>query len=185
MKVFKIQNDGNHYQYFLGRTNEDDEILQMDGTPKLESWKAPNVLIYMPKLKRGDFFQFASNHLITSPRATEALRNFLEMSGELLPVPYKGEEYTLLNVTECIDCLDQDKCEWLLNKDTGERIYPLKYVFRRGWFTESPLFKIPESCAREVLLVEGMRNPDQEFRAVVERNGLKGLRYTLLWSDDD
>ena len=114
------------------------------------------------------------------------LRGFLEMSGELLPLPYKGEEYTLLNVTECIDCLDQDKCEWLLNKDTGERIYPLKYVFRPGWFTESPLFKIPETCKGEVLLIEGMRDADREFRAVVKRNGLKGMLFDeLLWSDDE
>jgi hypothetical protein len=158
----------------------------MDGTPKLESWKAPEVFVYMPRFKRGDFFQFRSNHMITSPHATEVLRSFLEMSGELLPLPYKDEEYTLLNVTECIDCLDQDKSEWLLNKDTGERIYPLKYVFRPEWFTESALFKIPETCKGEVLLVEGMRDAYSEFRAVVERNGLKGMLFDeLLWSDEE
>ena len=55
MRVFRIQNDVNRYQFFLGRTDADYEILQMDGTPKLESWKAPEVIVYKPKHQRGDF----------------------------------------------------------------------------------------------------------------------------------
>jgi hypothetical protein len=36
------------------------------------------------------------------------LEEFLEMAGELLPLPYRGEEYTIVNVTECINCLDHE-----------------------------------------------------------------------------
>jgi hypothetical protein len=183
MRVFRLLNQVNRYQYFLARDNVGDSMLRTDGIPKSEFWNPPEVFVYMPRLKKGEFFQFHPDHLITSPRATNVLRVFLEMSGELLPLPYNGEEYTLLNVTECIDCLDSDKSEWLTT-EKGERVYPLKYAFYPQWFSESALFKIPESCAREVLLVEGMRGASEEFRAVVERNGLKGLEYELIWSDD-
>jgi hypothetical protein len=184
MKVYRIDHDTQHYQYFLVENDDEVERLVMDCTPKADTWSSPSVFVFKPMLKAGDFYQFEGDLLITSPRATEVLRTHLEMAGELLPLPYQGEEYTVLNVTECINCLDGDKTEWAVDDETGERLYPEKYVFHRDRFTESALFKIPETHGAEILVVEGLHDPEEEFRYMVEQANLKGLIFVQFWSSD-
>ena len=182
MRVYRLRNDVNAYQYFLPEDDADWALLEGDCRPKIATWKPPPVFVYMPRLEAGDFYQFGGGILIATPRATDALRGFFEEAGELLPLPYQGEEYTLLNVTECIDCLDQRRTEWHY-ADTGQRLYPKRYVFHRDCFTESALFKIPETHRGEILIIEGGHEVG-EFRHAVEEAGLKGLTFEELWCDE-
>jgi hypothetical protein len=184
MKVYRLRSDVNHYRYFLPEREEDALALEMDCTPKEETWVPPPVFIYEPMLKAGDFYQFEGSKLITTLRATEVLEEFLEMAGELLPLPYGGEVYTVLNVLECINCLDHERTQWRLGPDTGEKLGPRQYAFHPDRFSESPLFKIPETCRSQILLVEGLRDPEEEFRYVVENAGLNGLVFEELWDSE-
>jgi hypothetical protein len=43
----------------------------------------------------------------------DGLREYLASVGELLPLPYRGREFAVRNVTECIDALDPDASVWL------------------------------------------------------------------------
>mgnify|MGYP001773483530 CR=1 FL=1 len=185
MKVYRIRNDVNHYQYFLTERDADAFKLRMDCVPVADKWDPPPVFIFKPKHKKGDFFQFNSDILITSPRATEVLRTHLEMAGELLPLPYQGQEFTVLNVTECINCLDYQNTEWMYDEQSGVALWPTKYAFLSNRFTESMLFKIPETSRSEILVVEGLHEPNEEFRAVVQQAGLEGLIFEEIWSDDN
>ncbi len=151
MKVYRIKRDY-HFQYFLPEDEADWDKLQMDCMPKAGGWSPPPVFIYEPKLKPGDFYNFGGDFLITNARATEALRDYLEMAGELLPLPYQGELYTVLNVTECINCLDQAKTEWVVEQESQVKVWIKKYVFHPDRFSESRLFKIPETDRGEILL---------------------------------
>ncbi len=184
MKVYRLRNDVNRYQHFLrDDTGDDVVVLDPDCRPRAGTWSPPPVIVLDPFLEEGDFYQFDPGILITSPRATDVLRGELELAGELLPLPYKGKEYTVLNVTECIDCLDQEGSKWL-RTSLGEEIYPLEYSFHKHRFTESSLFKIPETHKSEILVVEGLKDPEDEFRYIVESAGLKGLIFQEIWSDE-
>jgi hypothetical protein len=99
------------------------------------------------------------------------------MAGQLFPLPHNGTTYQLLNVTECINCLDTKKSKFY------EDGAPQKYVFHPNRFSESSIFKIPETAKGEVLLVEGARDPEEEFRALVEKHKLQGVLFEELWSD--
>ncbi|MGE5265212.1 MAG: hypothetical protein ACM3S0_17675 [Acidobacteriota bacterium] len=105
------------------------------------------------------------------------------MAGELLPLPYEGEEYTVRNVLECINCLDQKKTEWVYGQTTGERIEIKKYAFHRNRFSESRIFKIPETSKAEVLVVEWKEDSSDEFKYAVEEAGLRGLLFQTIWED--
>jgi hypothetical protein len=174
MRILQIDVDVNHYQHFVGETHEDEQKLRPDGTSLEEEWVPPKVRILYPKLKRGDFFQFMGGVIIASPRATEVLKDFFVMAGELLPLPYKDEEFTFVNVTECIDCLDHEQ---------GDP-ESMEFVFRPDLLSESQLFKIPESATVCIYVIEGREEPECEFRHAVESNGLKGLVFTEVWSDE-
>ena len=181
MKVYRLKTDVERYQYFLADPREDENLLVMDCKPKSQEWKPPGVFIYEPKHEPGDFYNFGSSLLITNPRATELLRIHLETAGELLPLPYEDSIYYALNVTLCINCLNHERTEWILGKSTGKKIGISRYSFWYDRFSESDLFKIPETCKSEILYVEGLKDPEDSFRFVVESNGLKGLLFEEIW----
>lgn len=184
MKVYRVRPDVNKFQHFM---LEDpniglSEMMIFDGTLKNEKWKSPAVYITNPKQKTGHFpVLWSTATLVVDGTAFEQLQDLLEMSGELLPLPYKGSMYHVLNVTECFNVLDENKTQWLYEQASG----PIKkYSFHASRFSESPLFKIPETCKSEILTIEGLKDPDDEFKGRVERLGLKGLVFEELWSDE-
>jgi hypothetical protein len=186
MRVYKLRLDSNNYQRFLP---EDEGIwkterLTMDCTRKLSSWMPPAVYVPNPKLKKGKFFHLCSGAFVIDKDATEKLRDILEMGGELLPIDYENEPYSLLNVTECMDCLDHERTEWVLGKSTGAKIDIKQYVFKAVRMPESSIFKIPNRLA-DIYVAEGRFDPEDEFKSRVDQNNLHGLLFEEVWRDEN
>lgn len=187
MEIFRIHLNSNEFQCFLPADDAvwQNDAMKMDCRPKLATWKAPEIYIQNPKAKRGNFFHFCSGALVIDQMATEGLRTVLEWAGELLPLEHEGIPYCLLNVLECVNCLDNQATEWVIGKKTGAKIRISKYCFDKRRLSESSIFKIPETAAAEVLCVSGLKDPDDEFKAQVEANGFEGLLFEKLWSDQE
>jgi hypothetical protein len=181
MKVYRLVNDVNHYQYFLPEQEADGPKLWTKCEPMIDTWQPPPVYIYRPKYKPGDLYNFVSGSPIFSPRATELLRTHLEMAGELLELPYMGQSYCLLNVLECINCLDEVRTTWGQYKNGVRKPLPEKYVFHRNRFSESCLFKIPETHLVDVLVVD--REDGEGFIDALLEHRISGYELELLWSD--
>jgi hypothetical protein len=184
MKVYRVRPDVSNYQYFM---LEDDslvlsEMLNFDGTAKADGWAAPAVYILEPNLRIGHFpALFSKAVIVVDEVALKQLRGFLEMSGELLPLPYKDKLYHVLNVTGCYNVLDERRTQWRYEKG---RLPIDRYAFHRNRLTETPLFKIPESCRTEILTCEGLNDPEHEFKGRLEQLGLTGLLFEELWSSE-
>lgn len=184
MKIYRVRPDVNKYQYFMleDQALELSDMMSFDGTAgKAETWIAPSVYIYKPKQKMGNFLAlWGTDAVVVDDSALEQLLDLLEMCAELLPLPYKDKLYHVLNVTECINVLDEHRTQWVYEKGSG----PIKkYAFHANRLTEAPLFKIPETCKSEILTCEGLKDPDDEFKGRVERLGLKGLIFEEVCSD--
>lgn len=185
MKVYRVRPDVNRFQYFMFENGSDglSDRMTFDGSSgKSEAWVPPAVFIYKPKHKKGNFLElWGTGSLVVDEIALNQLRDLLEMSGELLPLPHKNSMYHVLNVTECFNILDDNKTQWLYEPSSG----PIKsYAFHANRFSESPLFKIPETCRTDILTIEGMKDPDDEFKPRVEKLGLTGLVFDELWCDE-
>lgn len=180
-KVYRVRNDVNNYQYFMTAKSSERELLHTLYKPMLQTWNPPEVFVYQPLKPKGVFRQFSSDTLILPPDATEALRFHLEMAGELLPLPFQGETYTMLNILECINCLDNERSEF--SYIDGMRAHLLRHRFHKDRFSESTLFKIPESYVYEVLAVEF--DPDEGFVADLRRHEYQGYKLKLLWDSDN
>jgi hypothetical protein len=185
MKVYEVRLDTNKYQRFLP---EDQGVwktkyLKMDCSRKLPDWVPLPIYVPNPRLKKGNFFHLCPGAFVTENGTTEKLRDILEMAGELLPLSCKGADYTLLNVTECMDCLDHDKTAWVFGKATGAKIDIKRYVFKPERLPESSLFKIPERVAH-LFVAEGRFDSEDEFKSRVEQEGLEGLLFAEVWRSE-
>jgi len=177
----------NDFQYLLlansGLTRS--EQFRFDCTP-ISNWQAPAVFSYKPKLRAGDFwgFEMLRATWATTPQATDKLREFLLMAGQPLPLPFEGKEFSVLNVTECINCLDTTKTDWIHEKSTGKPVRIAKYAFHSDRMSESSIFKIPETAKSEILCYEGLKDSADEFKGFVEANRMTGLRFEEIWPTD-
>ena len=179
MRIFRLKNDVNKYQYFLPVADADVFRLDMDCTPVASNWTPPEVFIYEPLQKRGDFFDFGGAAPILSPTATLMLQHHLESAGEVLPLPYQDETFGVLNVLVCVDCLD---LEATVHLNGGNRSWWKSYAFVPDIVERLPkshLFKIPQRKNTAVLIWED--DPNVGFIADMKRNKIMGYKLTLLW----
>ena len=185
MNIYRLRIDVNKFQSFF---LEQEDALSLDelsfnGNYRLESWSDPGVYVMHPKLKKGNFLGFgdASGTFIVDAKASDVLADLLEMSGELLPFTCQGEPFHVVNVTEVVNVLDDERTQWVYEKGSG----PVEsYVFHENRLTETPLFKIPLGNSIDVFTVEGMKDPDDEFKGRVEQSGLLGLTFEKVWSSE-
>lgn len=185
MKVYRVVPDVSRFEKLFP---DDDKVwetglLTFDGTPKGATWQPPKVFVLEPKLSKGNFRAFAAGALVADATACLALENLDEFA-ELLPLPYGGDILQVMNVTGCFNVLDEEKTRWVYGQSTGKPIRIAKYVFKSSRFTEVPLFKIPETCRGEILTIEGLKDPEDEFKFNVESKGLTGLLFKELWDSE-
>jgi hypothetical protein len=158
----------------------EDVFPRFHSEPIEEKWKAPEVYIHKPRLKEGNFIGFLGGFIFAikadTLKAFYELTGFFEQSGEQLPLEYKNVQYVVFNCTNCLNALDQKKAVL-----SPSRQLIKEYVFHPKRFHFS-LFTIPES--RELLCVEGIDAPNDEFKGYVEERGLTGLIFEKLWSEE-
>ena len=194
MKVFKVNPDFTFQSFYPWDPNGpmDPEILKsdslkMDCTRKMPTWNPLPIVVYKPRLKRGNFFYSWSGHFLVDAKVREILHSILSKTCELLPfLPYEGEMFYLINVLNCLDCLDKQKTIWRTSPRTGDMISLgsiKEYNFDPARFAGPTLFKIPEQKTNTFLTFTGVGDPESEFKTLVEREGLTGLKFEELWSD--
>ncbi len=184
MEVYRIRLNSNDYQQFLPSDESiwKGETLKMNCKRKLDNWRAPEVYVHNPMRERGNFSSLCPGGLVVDASTKDSLPDFFEMAGELLPLPHQESPFFLLNVLECVNSLDQQMTKWVIGERTGAKIRILEYHFHKERFSESTIFKIPETYLSEILCASGMKDPEDEFKSRVEAYGLTGLKFEMLWS---
>lgn len=144
MKIYRVRPDVNHFQYFMLEDSDIGltEMMKFNSHLKNASWIAPDVFVYKPRHKKGNFYGlWATAAFVVEETALEKIRDLLEMSGELLPLPYKDKLYYVMNVTECVNVLDERKTLWRYEKGT----LPIeKYDFTDTECVQVPSLKSPK-----------------------------------------
>lgn len=184
ISVYRVIPDVNHFQYVL-YDDEWEASLRMDfGNEIGAAWEPPaSAYIANPKKPAPDFwgcFSFQSGFGMRLP-ITQDIVTFLDQSCEGLPfMTEDGEEFIYFNVTYVANALDKKRSRH--KPDLPGWIEPYAFHPRRCDFS---LFKIPQTGMAEVLCVEGLASPHDEFKGRIEELGLKGFKFQKLWSDAD
>lgn len=113
-------------------------------------------------------------------RAAAKVRKFLDQSCQEFKLPFGGRNLVVANVVYVLDCLDVEKSKF--DEDIPEIVDQFAFHVDR---IDYPLFKIPQTMHHDILTIEGISSPDDEFKATIEKHGLKGLKFVELWSNDE
>lgn len=180
MKIYRIEYDADNYQHLEQDFDETTDFAIMD--ERLEKWESlsrcqsltkpltpPEVLSPRPKLNTPDFWYFSPYHTFAmSPASLEKVLPFLEEAGELLPIPYRSEIFSALNVLVCVDYQ-------VFPEDTAGRLHQ-----------EHAAGSIPSGIFRDskgvyLYVSELTGTSTNEFKAYVENEEMTGLIFRQVW----
>jgi len=178
------------FRSFLASDPDRTEVFEVEYTrelvkcsPMLQAWRPLRLFAESPRLKMGNFARSWGGGFLLDARARSVMSPLLDSTVEFLPfLPYEGEVLHLLNVLECVDCLDEVRTKYVTDKETGAKLAEiLEYHFLPERLSWPPLFRLPKRSALFALTRHA--SIKEEFKAVFEREGLTGLKFEKLWSD--
>jgi len=174
------------FQYLLLSDRGRAESFRLEGLP-ITNWVPPKVFSYKPQLPAGDFWsvELGLGAYAVTPEVAQAAWHLLQSAGQLLPLPYQGREFQLLNVTETVNCLDHQRAEILTDSTSGSFMRIQRYAFHIDRLPESSIFKIPETRRTTVYCSQGLRVGDDDFKGYVEKHRLRGLKFKEVWHSDN
>lgn len=184
ISVCRIEHEVERFQSLIPARDESlRDDLRFEGLSMAEGWKPFDAEIANFHLPRPDFFCLSPSCLAfpeqTSKRLCKVLNYGVITTGEYLPFRVAGEPFFAINITECINVLDQ-KASIPKGDKPGQGMIE-RYVFHVTRLGDAMPFSIPETCERELLTVERTSECEDEFKAAVEHLELTGLRFVKLW----
>ncbi|GAA5445404.1 hypothetical protein Misp06_03607 [Microbulbifer sp. NBRC 101763] len=148
MNIYEISADIDHYQILVpvDENDYDGSNLWVNGQLKLSSWHAPTMR-WSEKEKESelapDIARINPGFYAFSNKAIGALGPLIEEFGELLKLPVDGKMYYAFNPTAIIDCIDQEKTEWRINRQ-GKRGRLIKIALTKSKLGNEEIFQLPE-----------------------------------------
>lgn len=190
MKVYRIDEfgkpPGNKFQNYAQLDCKDSDERFLDaknfgGHAFPKKWRRVELHFSEPLWPRADFYTFQPGVFVCNERAKSLLGPALAKAGEFLPVFIEGEAeaHYFFNVTDCGSYIDPARSIWechvdypedLENPTNGILVAP---AFDPKRIKKQTIFKIPEKS--EIYCVE-------QFKTLVDKHKLKGLRFQLAWS---
>ncbi|MEJ7569353.1 MAG: hypothetical protein WKF41_13940 [Gaiellaceae bacterium] len=185
IRFFEVSSSVDACQYFLFDDPEKALEYDLDGRFLTDTWIAPTMFSFQPKLPACDFWgfgqlaAFATSQTLLDGRSE--IREVLLSCGELLPFKHNGEAFYVFNITACYDSLDKDATVWDTFPKWADPVVKEPHFDTQRLGGE--LFKIPETSLSAIYYWEREGFEDQQFRRMCQEAGLTGLTFKLLYTD--
>ncbi len=189
MIIWKVVPDF-RFRSFLASDPDRSELFEVEYTrelvkctPMLQTWRPLRLFAESARRKMGNFARSWGGGFLLDAHARNVLGPLLGGTVEFLPfLPYEGEVLHLLNVLECVDCLDGVRTKYVTDRETGANLTEInEYHFVPERLPSAPLFRLPKRAA--LFALSGQAPTKDEFKKVFEREKLTGLKFEELWSD--
>jgi hypothetical protein len=179
MKVHILDADVDKYRglYYTNNDRVTEFNRRFNGTPMKSSWRIVKDFAFVPAdLPKGDTPGLSSHIPVFNMKAARILADYLESSGEFLPIICDGEKYFLFNATRVVDALDEKNSRLKLFHD-GRIMYIDRYFFSKDKLAGTVVFKLPQKPLGWVYVTD-------PFVERVRRAKLTGFKFPLVWSSE-
>jgi hypothetical protein len=180
-KIYSYRPDGDHFEHLLLHYPTIDDALefhrQFGGTARLASnwaelWKPFAVIVNSERPGPvSDFPMLFVGPPIFSERAWQVLSPLIGAEVEALPIAHPRGPHFAIHVLSIVDALDRERSRIRWSPPDNNYISDVEeHVWKPCAVEGHHMFRIPETADIRVYLSE-------EFRRLVEANGLKGLEF--------
>lgn len=177
MKIWHISADINYYNNIITTTNSDSQKIEFNGATLLDKWEVIKVKEIRNK-KQGDFPSLLPGVPVLSEKALKVLDQLIKPSVEVLPLNCEGSTVYAINVIDILDCIDYASSEYKTYSGSSRIMRFIKYSFKPDIIKGNHIFKIIDEPTRKPFVSD-------EFKKLVEENGLLGFKFDLVWDSND
>jgi hypothetical protein len=165
----------NYVNLTLVNKNEWDRFLEcsFDGRKHSENW-SPFAVKAIEVKNDSDFPSLSPGVPVLTDQAITILEQYLQGNTEILNLKSRVGNYSIINVTNVIDCIDYDKSDFKRFKSSGEIMKFFKYCFIADKIAGAHIFKITD-------LPHGYVFVSDDFKTKVEQSGLVGYEFIKVW----
>ena len=175
MKIYELEFDVDNYKSIELTENRNADFYQMfDGRSLKEAWDELTVKYYDEDegLKTGDAPGFTIP--VFNKKSLDILFTKIKNEVEILPLRIGNENLYGINVLTILDAVNYEKSDYKMFRD-GKRIMKFnKISFKDSIIQGKNIFKIVD-LKRSLIFVS------EEFKRIVEENGLEGFLFELAW----
>lgn len=164
------------YEWVMPVHDRDFEKLRFDGSRLADRWEAVEMTLikqevhpHTPVWQHSDFPWFGSGLLVLRPSALNAVREILAPYGEFLPLRCAETPLWAFNVTELLDCLDEQASR-IVRFRNGEIMRIEHAVFHLEQIRAVAAFKVPDARYGPIFF-------GQELVDLIQAAGLRGLAF--------
>lgn len=134
--AYLTDNEGNILSFY---TDWPDFRGQLFGA----NWLRPTGKLQEGKIV-GNFVDIDPGILVCDSYTWICLENYIQNEIEVLGIDVEGIDLKILNITNIVDCLDEEKSEALYLRDNQRIMHIKKFSFNKELLNETMLFKIPQ-----------------------------------------
>lgn len=180
MKIWKLSSDVDNYDWVEPIPYPDlDYIQSFDGRKKAERWKISKFQRVYPEesLTLGD----NPNCFVPvfSKKAVDVLIPLIKDDSELLPIDFNEGTFFIINVITVLNVINYDKSDFIRFESSGRIMMFNKYVFNKSdELLGHHIFKIKDEAINYPFVSD-------KFKSFVERNGLEGFIFELVWDSEN
>ena len=179
MKLYQLWAD-HTYRAFETKEKDEYKFFSFRGAP-ISEWT--DVILY-PSMHRteigkevGDVLPVEVSAVVVNERCFNIIKLYIQGAVQVLNAKRETQQIFALNVTEIRDCLDREKSKLKLFSSSGRIMRIEKYAFRREMLSNAFIFKIPEEVHTHPYVTD-------DFKNLIEQNGIKGFKFVLVWQDE-
>nr|WP_263324590.1 DUF1629 domain-containing protein [Neobacillus sp. Marseille-Q6967] len=184
MKIWQLLNQYEGFE-ILQCTTDQGQLLFREhfrGVPMESIWEPPTFSTYQ-KGKESDFPSGFVTVPVFSEKAVNALREWLDLKGELLPLENdRDQKYYAFNVLNVLDCIEEEKVEVKRFKN-GRIMKYTKYAFRQDVVAGQGIFKMVNHETKKIISRDVFVT--DEFREKVLDSGLNGFDFIEVWNSEE
>lgn len=186
MKIWKLDFDVNKYHMltFVDRTNLLEKIEYFNGENRISNWEPIRIKKVEKRGAKGaNAFGGDIYMPIVDNKVLDSISDLIYCSTEILPIIFEDDDYdkdgfSIINVTEALDCIDYEKSEWIKYDHNDEILRFTKLRFKKDMLKGKHIFRAIGNPYSQNFVSD-------EFKERIEQNDLKGFEFELVWDSDD
>lgn len=190
ISVYQVKLDSTLYRSLIldDSIKWTDRKITFDGRLFGSSWTPPRFRVFNPHADTSHIASLGVGAFAVSLPIPPELLTIYEKSGELLSLGEPVEDYAVLNITECSDCIDYHATEWVYAA-SGRVVKAKELVFNPDLIPEASLFKIstregyPSYNKSRIFTHSGLCDERDGFQYWINKLKIKGVSFKLVWSD--
>lgn len=154
-----------------------DFIDSLNGESKINNYTPIKVKKINKKGNLLNVTYLTSGLLVIDEQTVSVLKKYIDLYGELLPLDLKEKDKQLyiFNVTNVVDCLDEEKSELRIFTNCIGNVR--KPVFKKELIGSNAIFKIPRHGI-------GFTFINDNLKEYIEKSNLEGFNFKLVWDSE-